>query len=200
MKLRIPRVCSSSLEAFGGGLHGVMLLHLKRCNRPDLNKKLLWGRIEVPEKRRTQPALHVELRRVVPVAAAIGPPPFQSELVAGKRRRCEDQREALLGIWDLGDSPISHRVGADYKRLLRQADPRIVEDPFPRCRYGDMTLMAFIRVDPLLNGSTSFEKTDGYTGKLSCFLAGMSTRLPLSIARPRASRLRVRRGVITSSI
>ncbi len=39
-----------------------------------------------------------------------------------------------------------------------------------------------------------------YTGKLSCFRAGISTFLPLSIPSARASRLRVARGMITSSI
>ncbi len=39
-----------------------------------------------------------------------------------------------------------------------------------------------------------------HTGKLSCFFAGISTFLPLSIASARTSRLRVARGMITSSI
>ena len=69
----------------------------------------------------------------------------------------------------------------------------------PRCRYGDITLITFMRIDPT-RVTTFLAPMGNYTGKLSCFLAGISIRLPLSIARPRASRLRVRCGVITSSI
>jgi len=39
-----------------------------------------------------------------------------------------------------------------------------------------------------------------HTGKLSCFLAGISTFFPRSIASARALRLRVECGMITSSI
>src|SRR5258707_616898 len=39
-----------------------------------------------------------------------------------------------------------------------------------------------------------------YSGRLSCLRAGISTFFPLSIARARAIRLRVARGMITSSI
>jgi len=45
-----------------------------------------------------------------------------------------------------------------------------------------------------------FRKTAGYTGKLSCLRAGISTFLPLSIANARTSRRRVARGMITSSM
>ena len=41
---------------------------------------------------------------------------------------------------------------------------------------------------------------DSQSGKLSCFLAGISTCLFFSIAKARAMRLRVECGMITSSI
>jgi hypothetical protein len=49
--------------------------------------------------------------------------------------------------------------------------------------------------------STAFAGADeNYTGKLSCFLPGISTVLPRSIARARAMRERVALGMMTSSI
>jgi|SRR4051812_34240613 hypothetical protein len=54
-------------------------------------------------------------------------------------------------------------------------------------RHGDFTEM--------LTGSPPF-----YNGKLSCFFAGISTFLSLSIASDRAIRFRVECGIMTSSM
>lgn len=120
--------------------------------------------------------------------------------MAWKRRRREDQREALFGIRDIRDGPIDHRVGTGYKWLLVKPTRGSSKTHIPRCRYGDMTLMAFMRVIRPHSATILPAKIGRYTGKLSCFLAGISTFLPLSIPSARASRLRVARGMITSSI
>jgi hypothetical protein len=116
--------------------------------RSDLNKNFFWSHTEVPKKRWAQPSLHIELRRVVPVAAAVGPPPFQPELVARELRRCEDHSKALFGIRDIRNGSIDHRVSTGYKRLLRQAYPRIIEDPHPEVPVWRYDIDSVHPVDP----------------------------------------------------
>jgi hypothetical protein len=49
-------------------------------------------------------------------------------------------------------------------------------------------------------GRNGLAKAAFYTGKLSCFRFGISTCFPRNIASARAIRLRVARGMITSSM
>src|SRR5271166_6258631 len=53
---------------------------------------------EVAQEGWAEPALHVQVRRVVPVAASFRAPPIKAMLVPGERRVREYQCEAMLGI------------------------------------------------------------------------------------------------------
>jgi len=104
-------------------------------NSTGLNPRLYLGvergwRIgEILKKSRTQPALHVQVSRVIPISTTFCPPPIEPILVTGKRRTGEDQRESFLRIGDLGDNTIDPGVGPRNEGLLHQSDASIIEDP-----------------------------------------------------------------------
>ena len=74
--------------------------------------------------------------------------------------------------------------------------------PVARMSESDMRGMTIIPdIASLIQATHAREgKERNHTGKLSCFLAGISTFFPRSIAKARAMRLRVECGMITSSI
>ena len=84
------------------------------------------------------------------------------------------------------DSRDSHRADT----LRRRQNPARISD----ARYTPLRV-----VEQVTRGPASTAVVF-YTGKLSCFLAGISTCLFFSIASARASRRRVECGMITSSI
>jgi hypothetical protein len=49
--------------------------------------------------------------------------------MAGEGSAGEDQSKALVGVRNVRDDAINHRVSASDKGLLNQADAQIVEDP-----------------------------------------------------------------------
>ena len=74
--------------------------------------------------------------------------------------------------------------------------------PVARMSESDMRGMTIIPdIASLIQATHAREgKERNHTGKLSCFLAGISTFFPRSIAKARAMRLRVECGMTTSSL
>ena len=86
--------------------------------------------VEISKQGRAQPALHIEVRRAIPITAVlIGPYPIKLILMTGEGRRGEYQPEATISVGDVRDHAIDHRDSAGDERLLAQAHARIVEDP-----------------------------------------------------------------------
>src|SRR6516165_4553405 len=94
-----------------------------------LGLKCRWGVGEISEKSRTQPSLHVQISRVIPISTTFCPPPIEPILVTGERRTGEEQREPILGVGDVSNHTIDPGVGSRYEWLLNQSDTSIVEDP-----------------------------------------------------------------------
>src|SRR4029453_13317162 len=85
--------------------------------------------VEILEECRTQPALHVELRRVIPVAAILLTPPLELDRITGKRRGREEQAEAFSRTRNRREEAIDHRIDSSHERLADEASRRVIEDP-----------------------------------------------------------------------
>jgi hypothetical protein len=94
-----------------------------------LRIKRFRGIREIFKESRTQPAFHVEIRRIIPVSTAFLTLPIEAVLMPGKRCAGKDQSEPTLGTRDIGHHTINPSIGAGNKRLLRQSNPRVVEYP-----------------------------------------------------------------------
>src|SRR5262245_17889068 len=88
-----------------------------------------WSFVEIPKQCRTQPALNLELWRVIPIASILLASPFKSDRVTGKRRRGEKQPKAFLCIRNRCDQPVDHRVDASNEWLAHKPDRGVVENP-----------------------------------------------------------------------
>src|SRR5205823_15049167 len=64
-----------------------------------------------------EPALHLELVAVIPVAPGFSPAPLKFPVRSGKRRRTKDRAKSFLGIGDIGNRFVDHRVDAGDERL-----------------------------------------------------------------------------------
>jgi hypothetical protein len=84
---------------------------------------------EISEKSRTQPSLHVQVSRVIPISTTFCPPPIKPILMTGKRSAGEDQREPLLRVRNVGNDTIDPGIGSSDEGLLQKSDASIIEDP-----------------------------------------------------------------------
>jgi hypothetical protein len=84
---------------------------------------------EISEKSRTQPSLHVQISRVIPISTTFGTPPIKPILMTGKRSAGEDQREPLLRVRNVGNDTIDPGIGSSDEGLLQKSDASIIEDP-----------------------------------------------------------------------
>jgi hypothetical protein len=78
--------------------------------------------------------------------------PFEPELVAWKRDAEKISAGPSLGVRDLRCSPIDDRVGTGYKRLLCQADPRIIKA---------LARLAFMRSDRWIFHASRAKRLNG---------------------------------------
>jgi hypothetical protein len=78
------------------GERTIVAINSKKKRRLRLSPRLYLGverawRIgKISEKSRTQPALHIQVSRVIPISTTFGPPPIEPILVTRKRSAGED--------------------------------------------------------------------------------------------------------------
>ena len=71
--------------------------------------------VEISKQGRAQPALHIEVRRAIPITAVlIGPYPIKLTLMTGEGRRGEYQPEATISVGDVRD----HAIDRPYVSLV----------------------------------------------------------------------------------
>ena len=68
--------------------------------------------VEVLEKSRAEPPLHLKLGRVIPIASGLLASPFKLDGVTGESCGREKQPKALVSIWNRSDQFVDHRIDA----------------------------------------------------------------------------------------
>src|SRR5690349_806857 len=96
-----------------------------------LHVNLLRRLLKILKQRRTQPSLHPELRREIPVASKLLPFPIQFYLETRKWRLGKKQPKPLLRIRNIRYQHINHRIRARHERLFVQTHARIIKNPHP---------------------------------------------------------------------
>jgi hypothetical protein len=118
---------------------------------------------KVTKQRRAQPTLLIEVSRVIPIAVPLSALPVKPILMAWKRRAGEDEREAPISVRNVSDGTINQGIGARDEWLLFQANASVVEDHWPWCLYGEITLIAFIWVSSVDLTVSSTVRTTPFT-------------------------------------
>ena len=73
--------------------------------------------VEISKQGRAQPALHIEVRRAIPITAVlIGPYPIKLILMTGEGRRGEYQPEATISVGDVRDHAIDRPYVSSRRR------------------------------------------------------------------------------------
>jgi hypothetical protein len=92
-----------------------VLSPLRSGQRLHLSVKMLRRFVEISKQGRAQPALHIEVRRAIPITAVlIGPYPIKLILMTGEGRRGEYQPEATISVGDVRD----HAIDRPYVSLV----------------------------------------------------------------------------------
>ena len=67
--------------------------------------------------------------------------------MTGKGCTGENQRESIIRVWDISDDTIDPSIGSGDEGLLDQpATQASSKTHIPWCLYGEMTLIAFMRL------------------------------------------------------
>jgi hypothetical protein len=83
-----------------------------------LRIKRFRGIREIFKESRTQPALHIEVRGIIPVSTAFLASPIEAVLMPRKSCAGKDESEPSLSIGDVSHHTVDPSVGASDKRLL----------------------------------------------------------------------------------